>query len=42
VQRFFTYQNPLLLALAVLIDTLRMRLGYETSNQRIIGRKPVV
>jgi len=38
--RFFHYQNPLLLALFVLLDTLRARLGGETSNQRIVARKP--
>ena len=37
--RFFSYQNPLLLALAVSIDTLRMWMGRETSNQRVIARK---
>jgi 2-polyprenyl-3-methyl-5-hydroxy-6-metoxy-1,4-benzoquinol methylase len=40
LRRFFNYQNPLLLGLAVIIDTLRTRFGYETSNQRVIGRKP--
>jgi 2-polyprenyl-3-methyl-5-hydroxy-6-metoxy-1,4-benzoquinol methylase len=40
VQRFFTYQNPLLLGLAVIIDSVRVRLGLETSNQRVIGRRP--
>ncbi len=39
IQRFFNYQNPMLLGLAVVIDTLRMRIGLETSNQRIIARK---
>lgn len=39
VTRFFSYQNPILLGLAVVIDTLRIRLGRETSNQRVIGRK---
>jgi len=39
VWSFFSYQNPLLLALAVLIDTARSRLGLETSNQRMIARK---
>ena len=38
--RFFSYQNPILLALAVVIDTLRVRLGRDTSNQRVIGRRP--
>jgi len=40
VVRFFHYQNPLLLGLFVLFDSLRARLGYETSNQRVIARKP--
>jgi 2-polyprenyl-3-methyl-5-hydroxy-6-metoxy-1,4-benzoquinol methylase len=39
VRRFFNYQNPILLGLAVVIDTLRTKLGYETSNQRVVGRK---
>jgi 2-polyprenyl-3-methyl-5-hydroxy-6-metoxy-1,4-benzoquinol methylase len=39
VTRFFSYQNPILLGLAVVIDTLRIRLGFDTSNQRVIGRK---
>jgi len=39
IVRFFSYQNPILLALAVAIDTLRIRLGRDTSNQRVIGRK---
>lgn len=37
--RFFSYQNPLLLALAVLLDAARIRLGLETSNIRVIARK---
>ena len=37
--RFFSYQNPLLLALAILVDTLRIQTGRKTSNQRIIARK---
>ena len=37
---FFNYQNPLLLPGFVLLDTLRARLGMETSNQRMIARKP--
>jgi hypothetical protein len=40
VRRFFNYQNPILLGLAIVIDTLRTRLGLETSNQRVIARKP--
>jgi 2-polyprenyl-3-methyl-5-hydroxy-6-metoxy-1,4-benzoquinol methylase len=42
VRRFFNYQNPILLGLAIAIDTLRTRLGLETSNQRVIGRKPTI
>jgi 2-polyprenyl-3-methyl-5-hydroxy-6-metoxy-1,4-benzoquinol methylase len=41
VRRFFNYQNPVLLALAIAIDTARTKLGLETSNQRVIGRKPL-
>ena len=37
---FFHYQNPLLLGLFVLLDSLRARLGFETSNQRVIAKKP--
>ncbi|MBW2382439.1 MAG: class I SAM-dependent methyltransferase [Deltaproteobacteria bacterium] len=40
VQRFFNYQNPILLGLALVMDTLRTKLGLETSNQRVVGRKP--
>jgi hypothetical protein len=40
VARFFHYQNPLLHPVFVLFDTLRARLGMETSNQRMIARKP--
>ena len=40
VQRFFNYQNPILLGLAVIMDTIRVQLGLATSNQRVIGRKP--
>ncbi|HEY8152793.1 MAG TPA: class I SAM-dependent methyltransferase [Myxococcota bacterium] len=40
IVRFFHYQNPLLLAFFVPFDWLRARLGYETSNQRVIARKP--
>ena len=39
VWRFFSYQNPLLLGLAILIDVTRVRLGLETSNQRLIAQK---
>ena len=38
--RLFSYQNPLLLALAVMVDSVRIRLGLETSNLRVIARKP--
>jgi 2-polyprenyl-3-methyl-5-hydroxy-6-metoxy-1,4-benzoquinol methylase len=38
--RFFHYQNPLLLALFVALDWARARLGFPTSNQRVIARKP--
>jgi SAM-dependent methyltransferase len=37
--RFFHYQNPLLLALFVMLDWTRARLGYETSNQRVVARR---
>jgi SAM-dependent methyltransferase len=40
IARFFNYQNPLLLPGFVVFDTLRARLGMETSNQRMIARKP--
>ncbi len=40
VVRFFHYQNPLLLALFVALDWTRARLGLETSNQRVIARRP--
>ena len=38
--RFFHFKNPILLALFVLLDSARARLGLETSNQRIVARKP--
>jgi SAM-dependent methyltransferase len=38
--RFFHFKNPLLLAIFVVVDSLRARLGQETSNQRIVARKP--
>jgi 2-polyprenyl-3-methyl-5-hydroxy-6-metoxy-1,4-benzoquinol methylase len=38
--RFFHFQNPLLLSVFVVLDALRARLGYETSNQRVVARKP--
>ncbi|MDG2333050.1 MAG: class I SAM-dependent methyltransferase [Myxococcota bacterium] len=37
--RFFSYQNPLLLGLAVIVDQFRIRSGRETSNMRVIARK---
>jgi 2-polyprenyl-3-methyl-5-hydroxy-6-metoxy-1,4-benzoquinol methylase len=37
--RTFSYQNPVLLALAVTLDGIRARLGLETSNQRLIARR---
>jgi SAM-dependent methyltransferase len=40
--RFFHFQNPLLLAIFVVVDSLRARLGSETSNQRVVARKPAV
>jgi SAM-dependent methyltransferase len=36
---FFHFKNPLLLAVFILLDSLRARLGYETSNQRMVARK---
>jgi len=38
--RFFSYQNPLLLALFVTVDWTRAWLRMQTSNQRVIARKP--
>jgi 2-polyprenyl-3-methyl-5-hydroxy-6-metoxy-1,4-benzoquinol methylase len=38
--RFFHYQNPSLLAIFIALDSARARLGLETSNQRVIARKP--
>ncbi len=40
--RFFHFQNPALLALFVSLDWLRARLGGQTSNQRIVARRPPV
>lgn len=40
VVRFFHYQNPLLLGLFVVLDSIRSRLRLETSNQRVVARKP--
>ncbi len=39
IVRFFHYQNPLLLGFFVLFDSLRARLGFETSNQRVVAKK---
>jgi SAM-dependent methyltransferase len=38
--KFFNYKNPALLALFVTLDTVRSRLGLQTSNQRVLARKP--
>jgi SAM-dependent methyltransferase len=38
--RFWNFKNPLLLAVFVTLDTARARLGAQTSNQRVIARKP--
>jgi SAM-dependent methyltransferase len=40
VVRFFHFQNPLLLGIFLVVDWVRARLGFETSNQRVIARKP--
>ncbi|MDJ0847465.1 MAG: class I SAM-dependent methyltransferase [Myxococcota bacterium] len=40
VVRFFHYQNPLLLAFFVALDWGCARLGGQTSNQRVVARKP--
>jgi 2-polyprenyl-3-methyl-5-hydroxy-6-metoxy-1,4-benzoquinol methylase len=37
---WFHYQNPILLAGFVLLDSLRAKLGYATSNQRVVARRP--
>jgi SAM-dependent methyltransferase len=39
VVRFFHFQNPGLLPPFALIDLVRMRLGLDTSDQRVIARK---
>jgi len=36
---FFHYQNPLLLAVFILVDKLRMLFGARTSNQRMVARR---
>jgi SAM-dependent methyltransferase len=38
--RFFHFKNPLLLAIFVIVDSLRASLGFQTSNQRVVARKP--
>jgi SAM-dependent methyltransferase len=38
--RLFHFKNPLLLAIFVIVDFLRARLGFQTSNQRVVARKP--
>jgi SAM-dependent methyltransferase len=38
--RFLHFKNPLLLAIFVMLDFLRAKLGCETSNQRVVARKP--
>jgi SAM-dependent methyltransferase len=38
--RFWNFKNPLLLGIFITLDTLRVRLGGQTSNQRVIARKP--
>lgn len=37
--RFFSYQNPLLLSIFVALDWVRARLGFATSNQRVVAVK---
>ncbi len=39
LQRFFQYRNPFLLAIFILLDSVRTRLGLQTSNQRVVGRR---
>jgi SAM-dependent methyltransferase len=38
--RFFHFRNPLLLAIFVIVDSLRAKLGFQTSNQRVVARRP--
>jgi SAM-dependent methyltransferase len=40
VVRFFHFRNPLLLGIFVGLDWTRARLGFQTSNQRVIARRP--
>jgi 2-polyprenyl-3-methyl-5-hydroxy-6-metoxy-1,4-benzoquinol methylase len=42
IVRFFSYQNPILLALFIVLDYTRARLGMQTSNQRVVARKPAI
>jgi SAM-dependent methyltransferase len=37
---FFHFKNPLLLGFFVTVDAIRAKLGLETSNQRIVARRP--
>jgi 2-polyprenyl-3-methyl-5-hydroxy-6-metoxy-1,4-benzoquinol methylase len=37
---FFHYRNPLLLGAFITLDKVRTALGAQTSNQRVIARKP--
>jgi len=39
VIKFCSYQNPLLLAVFVVLDSILSKLGRETSNQRVVARK---
>jgi len=39
IVRFFSYQNPLLLSIFVTLDWVRARLGFATSNQRVVAVK---
>ena len=41
IANFFHFQNPLLLGPFVILDSLRAKLGMQTSNQRVIARRPV-
>ena len=39
---FFTFRNPLLLAVFVMCDLVRKFFGFPTSNQRLTARVPEV
>ena len=41
LQKFFYFQNPILLGIFVICDLLRKTLGFPTSNQRITARAPL-